>query len=140
MNLKEYILSDENIYLAIYSVKSYVFDNQLLDNDDYDLLLRLQDNFDETLIKQTTKDVRAIIKKVLEQKDAYFKTKVYFKPKKYIQEGQYEFRPIHVSPLKHQIAMVAMLNILIYERADCKENRKLFSINQSSVYIQLLAE
>lgn len=131
MNLKEYILSDENIYLAIYSVKSYVFDSQLLDDDDYDLLLRLQDNFDEKLIRQITKDVRSIIKKVLEQEETYFKTKVYFKPKKYIQEGQYEFRPIHVSPLRHQIAMVAMLNILIYERADCKDNRKLVLSNYS---------
>lgn len=50
MKLREYILSQENIYLAIYAVRSYVFDPQLLDIEDRELLNSLSDPFDEELI------------------------------------------------------------------------------------------
>lgn len=33
-NLEDYVLSDKNIYIAIYSVKSYVFEPGLLSTDD----------------------------------------------------------------------------------------------------------
>ena len=50
MKLCEFIVSDENIYLAIYAVKSYVFDPQLLDREDKELLNSLMDPFNEEII------------------------------------------------------------------------------------------
>ena len=58
MSLREFILSDENIYLAIYSVKSYVFDPELLDMKNKKLLRKLSDPFDEEVIFPLIKRVR----------------------------------------------------------------------------------
>ena len=42
---EEYLLSDENIYHAIYSLESYVFDYELLEPEDKILFHRLKDKF-----------------------------------------------------------------------------------------------
>lgn len=41
-----FLLSDENIYLSIYSLNSYVFEYNLLNTEDRILYHRLQDKFD----------------------------------------------------------------------------------------------
>ena len=48
-----FLLSDENIYLSIYSLNSYVFEYNLLNTEDRILYHRLQDKFDARLINVT---------------------------------------------------------------------------------------
>lgn len=116
MYLYDYVLSDENIYLAIYAVKSYVFEPQLLDIEDRELLYRLADPFDEVTILDVIDKVKFKIKNVLKNKDYFFKTEVYFKPKDYDRGSkQFKYRPIHTAKLEDLIAMVALLHPLIYE-------------------------
>lgn len=44
-----FLLSDENIYLSIYSLNSYVFEYNLLNTEDRILYHRLQDKFDASI-------------------------------------------------------------------------------------------
>lgn len=115
MKLREYILDKKNIYLAIYSVKSYVFDTQLLSRKDKKLLTSLIDPFNEVLINETIESVKQILKKILDDQEYLFETQVYFKPKEYNEENGPIYRPIHTSDLKQLIAMVALMHPLIYE-------------------------
>lgn len=112
MSLREFILSNENIYLAIYSVRSYVFDPQLLDMKDKKLLKKLSDPFDEKVIFSLIKRIRKNIEKILDT-DELFNVQVYFKPKDY--EGKAIYRPIHTAALEQLITMVTLLQPLIYE-------------------------
>lgn len=116
-NLEDYVLSDKNIYIAIYSVKSYVFEPGLLNTDDKKLLNMLQDPFDEKIIFQVIKEVKNIIEKIIKDESNLFEVQVYFKPKKY-EDGKEIFRPIHTADLKSLIAMAALLNVLIYDTSD----------------------
>lgn len=116
-NLEDYVLSDKNIYIAIYSVKSYVFEPGLLSTDDKKLLNMLQDPFNEKIIFQVIKEVKNIIEKIIKDESNLFKVQVYFKPKKY-EDGKEIFRPIHTADLKSLIAMAALLNVLIYDTSD----------------------
>lgn len=116
-NLEDYVLSDKNIYIAIYSVKSYVFEPGLLSTDDKKLLNMLQDPFDEKIIFQVIKEVKNIIEKIIKDESNLFEVQVYFKPKKY-EDGKEIFRPIHTADLKSLIAMAALLNVLIYDTSD----------------------
>ena len=50
ISLTKYIKSNENIYLAIYAVKSFVFEASLLDKKDKELLNMLLDPFNEEII------------------------------------------------------------------------------------------
>lgn len=130
MNLREYILSKQNIYLAIYAVKSYVFDVQLLDRKDKELLNSLMDPFDEDLIFSVIEDVRSIIKKAIDNEQYLFETQVYFKPKDY-DGNEPVYRPIHTAKLKQLIAMVALLQPLVYEIPNDKDDWKLNLSNYS---------
>lgn len=53
-----FLLSDENIYLSIYSLNSYVFEYNLLNTEDRILYHRLQDKFDARLINGVITRVR----------------------------------------------------------------------------------
>ena len=53
-----FLLSDENIYLSIYSLNSYVFEYNLLNTEDRILYHRLQDKFDARLINRVITRVR----------------------------------------------------------------------------------
>lgn len=135
MKLREYILSQENIYLAIYAVRSYVFDPQLLDIEDRELLNSLSDPFDEELIFKIIGEVTEILKSVLDDENYLFKTKVYMKPKDYKKDSEGSnvriYRPIHTSELKQLIAMVSLLHPLIYEIPQNEKNWKLNLSNYS---------
>lgn len=109
------LISDKNIYLAVYSLESYVFNPELLSKNDKKLFDQLHDKFNEGLINSTIKKVRERIKILLSDSKEYVNTQVYFKPKKYKKDGKIEFRPLHTTNLIDQIAIVAMLNLLIYE-------------------------
>lgn len=123
MTLKEYIYSDQNIYLAIYAVHSYVFDYNLLSREDKELLQQLSDPFDKDFIMDTIDKVKNVLLSILET-DELFPVEVYFKPKNF-QNGKTEFRPIHTSSLIYLIAMVSMLHVLIYEIPDEEKNWQL---------------
>ena len=66
MKLREYILSQENIYLAIYAVRSYVFDPQLLDIEDRELFNSLSDPFNEDVIFKLKGEVTEVLESVLD--------------------------------------------------------------------------
>ena len=131
MRLKDHILSDENIYLAIYSVKSYVFDPQLLDLDDAKLLNELADPFNEDVIKGLIEKVKSIVTRIITKKECLFETQVYFKPKEYTKDKEKIYRPIHTAKLEQLIAMVAILHALIYEMPDDEKDKKLNLSNYS---------
>lgn len=131
MRLRKYILDNKNIYLAIYAAKSYVFDSQLLDKEDKELLNSLADPFNEELISKTIQRVRKILENVLDdEKNEMFQTQVYFKPKDYI-DNKVVYRPIHTAKLEQLIAMVAMLHPLIYEIPNEENQWKLKLSNYS---------
>lgn len=73
-----FLLSDENIYLSIYSLNSYVFEYNLLNTEDRILYHRLQDKFDARLINGVITRVREQIIELFD-KDKYIEAKVYFK-------------------------------------------------------------
>lgn len=108
-----FLLSDENIYLSIYSLNSYVFEYNLLNTEDRILYHRLQDKFDARLINGVITRVREQIIELFD-KDKYIEAKVYFKPKKLSENGELEFRPLHSTGLITQIAIVSMLALKEY--------------------------
>ena len=125
---RKHLLSDQNIYHAIYSLRSYIFDFDLLEEDDKKMYYRLQDKFDEVYIKETITNVRGRITDLLEKDDCFIKSKVYFRPKK-LDDDKVVYRPLHTTDIISQIAIVAMLHLLVYEIAD--ENKKLYLSNVS---------
>lgn len=109
------LFSYRNIYLAIYSVESYIFERDLLEKEDQTLLIKLRDKFNVELISDTINKVRKRLEEIVYEGE-YFEAKLYLKPKKYNdKKDEVEFRPMHTSSLIDQIAMVSMLNILVYD-------------------------
>lgn len=64
-----FLLSDENIYLSIYSLNSYVFEYNLLNTEDRILYHRLQDKFDARLINGVITRVKAYVNRMIKGKD-----------------------------------------------------------------------
>ena len=56
-SLYDYVISEENIFLAIYSLNSYIFDQQLLSIQDQIELKKYQDIFEEKNIISMIKEV-----------------------------------------------------------------------------------
>ncbi|KAA6332668.1 hypothetical protein EZS27_018850 [termite gut metagenome] len=111
------ITSKENIFTAIYSIESYVFERYLLDNEDIVRLNALKDKYDEKNINSVIKECEEKLEKILCEKDNLFEASVYFKFKKIDEEEQnaVKTRPIHVTDLISQICIVCMLNLLMFE-------------------------
>lgn len=126
MGYREYLLSDENIYLSIYSLNSYVFEYDLLDANDRELYHSLQDKFDKKVINKVILKVRKRIEELLNKDEEFIEVKVYFKPKKMSKDGL-EFRPLHTTDLITQIAIVAMLHLFVYEIPEKKDYKLLLS-------------
>ena len=124
-----FLLSDQNIYHAVYSLRSYIFDLELLSRDDKERYYRLQDKFDECYINGVILSVKDKIKDLVENDDSFIMAEVYFRPKKLNEKGGMDYRPIHTTDIISQIAIVAMLHLLIYEIAD--KDRKLYLSNVS---------
>ncbi len=129
------ITSEENIFYSIYSAESYIFEKELLDEDDYRSLIRLGDKFDKGLVDCTVKEVRELLKNVL-VKDNLFETKVFFRPKKlnveeadketkFISSGNIVSRPMHMASLTTQIAIASILNAVLLE-----ENNGKYELNE----------
>ena len=129
--LKECILDRQNIYNAIYSMESYVFDKGLLDaesnvtlkGEDKDIIIPndlvlfhlLHDKYNFELIERVIEACRCRLQNVLEKSDALFDVKVFFKLKKLEDDGALKFRPLHTARLIDLICMVSMLNLLMFE-------------------------
>lgn len=126
-HLRNILLSDANIYKAILSVSSYMYNPQLMDDKDLDLYYELMDKFNydryfrkDNNYKNLIEEIREIIENVIDDEEELFSTKVYFKLKK-PKNGIY--RPLHVSSVKDSIAIVAMLQVLVYDMDYSNENK-----------------
>ena len=116
--IQERLFSEQNIYLALYSVESYILNKELLSCPDKVELRKLRDKFDEKNIKVWVERIHERLRQVIDG-DEHLVAKVYFKPKKYDDKNdKVEFRPLHSASLLDQITSVAMLNVLIYDLRD----------------------
>ncbi len=114
-SLRERLLSDENIFLSIHLVGSYIENKELLSPEERKELCLLKDVFNSNKINDTVKTVHSKLRKILDDQNEYFESKVFFKPKKINDEGKSVFRPLHTAALIEQIAMIAMLQVLVYD-------------------------
>ena len=118
-SIRDRLLSDENIFFSIYLINSYIGgkeSRELLRLKDQQGLSKLYDIFNVEHIRDTIKEVKDRLTEILDNNDYYFEINLYFKPKKYNDEkNEVEFRPLHTASLIDQIAMVAMLQILVYD-------------------------
>jgi hypothetical protein len=109
------ITREDFIYKAIYSLESYVFEKDLLDDKDYELMLKLRDPFNHEIIDGAIDAVRKMIEDVLIN-GQFFEAEVYFRPKKIdIVTDEIESRPLHSASLITLIASVVLLNTLLIE-------------------------
>lgn len=137
------IVSEQNIYNAIYCMESYVFEKGLLDsnipvksidgeilaNNDLELYYALGDKFNYVLIEKVIEVCKQRLKKLLNSKDDLFEISVYFKLKGWEDENQtLKFRPLHTARLTDMICMVSILTCLMFE--DSKEGRKLSDLSK----------
>ena len=115
-NLYKEIISDKNLFNAIYSLESYVFEKELLDDENINLYNNLGDKYNDELTDKIIRTCRKEIEELLEDRDRFFDIAVFFKPKKInTTNSEVEFRPIHTADLKTQICIVAMLTPLIFD-------------------------
>ena len=128
LSIRKRLFSKQNIYLALYSVESYISNRELLDKRDKEELNRLKDKFDEKNIEKWIEKVQERLYQLID-KSHYLHARIFFKPKKYDMENdKVVFRPLHSSSLLDQITAVSMLNILIYDfDADNKISMSNFS-------------
>lgn len=113
------IISEENIYNAIYCLNSYIFEKGLLDDQDLELYVDLQDKFNFKIISQVIEQCQEKIRSLLEEESKQlFDVSVYFKIKKLEQENDkfsIKYRPVHTAKLIDQICMVSMLMPLMFD-------------------------
>ncbi|MCT4583511.1 MAG: hypothetical protein N4A54_01190 [Peptostreptococcaceae bacterium] len=137
-DLYKKIIDYENIYLSIYALKSYIFEKELLDKNDYGVFLELQDRFNFDLISEIIQKVKERLYEVLDLKNSkYFEVNIYLKLKS-IQKLDddsldVKYRPLHTASLIDQIAMVCIFRSLLYEHDNGKiilnEFSKIFPSN-----------
>lgn len=122
------ITSSGNIFTAIYGVESYIFERNLLEEEDISRLNELKDKYNVTIINKQIEECQTMLDKILCSEDKLFDVTVYFKYKKIDAENDstdVKARPIHVADLTSQICMVCMLNVLMFE--DSHEKGRLLS-------------
>lgn len=135
MLLKETIISDTNIYNAIYSLESYIFEKGLLKNiedddiklSDYELYIRLKNKYDFKLIDSVIGKCKKRLEKLLNDENDFFKISLALKIKKIEKSEEISYRPIYYASLIDQICMMALLNCIIFDDSD--SIRKLSNIN-----------
>lgn len=129
-SLYDMIVSKRNIYNAIYSLESYVFEKGLLDTslpvvdvdgkemagDDLSLYFALSDKYNLSLINRVIGVCEKRLQSIFAEKDDYFDVKVYFKIKdKDEASGSIKYRPVHTARLTDMICMVCILNVLMFD-------------------------
>jgi len=120
--LYKQLISKENIYKAIYSHDSYVFEKELLSDEDIMLYSKLSDKYDIETINCTIWKCRKKLMKAIEDDEFFFEIDVYFKPKKLDEDGNEDYRPMHTADLITQICIVSMLNLIMFDDSDGKRN------------------
>lgn len=81
LSIRNKLFSKQNIYLALYSVDSYISNRELLDKEDKEALKRLRDKFDEPNIEKWIEKVEKRLHQLID--DVYYlQAKIFFKPKK----------------------------------------------------------
>lgn len=125
INLKKQILSEENIYKAIFAIESYISERDLLSADDLDTFFRLKDKFDfNDAIPAVIDDCKRVLIKLLDDENELLEVNVFFKIKKLSSDGNsiVEYRPLHTASLVNQICMVSMLMPLMFDDSSGKRN------------------
>ena len=126
MSLRDTILSERNIYSAIYALNSYISDIQLLSAEDLRIYTQLSDKFAfGGIIKDVISECQKLITTILD-KDDLFEVSVFFKLKKF-DEDKIEYRPLHSADLISQISMASMLIPLMFN--DDGDKRKLSELS-----------
>lgn len=143
LSLREKILNDCNIYNAIYSLESYVFDKGLLDSkaevmgkdqvmiakSDLELYYALGDKYNADLITKVIDACKCRLKDILDpDKRELFEIFVYFRMKKVDDDGKLIYRPMHTARLIDMICMVCILTWLMYD--DDNEKRSLSELSK----------
>ena len=116
--LREIILSNENIYNAIYALESYISERDLLSKQDLSKFLQLRDKYDFSgCVGEVIRDCKETLKNILDDEKSLFEIEVYFKVKKLSNDvsPRVEYRPLHTSSLVNQICMAAMLMPLMFD-------------------------
>lgn len=125
INLREHILSEENIYKAIFALESYITERDLLNSDDLDKFLRLRDKYDFSgIIQNLIDECKKILTKLLDDENYLLEVNVYFKIKK-LSSGEnpiVEYRPLHTASLANQICMASMLMPLMFDDSSGTRN------------------
>ena len=148
LSLYDRIINERNIYAAIYSMESYVFDKGLLNtekevrsystslqgseiiaNNDLELYYRLADKYDIPFIKKVVAICAHRLEEILSSSDDLFEIQVYFKLKNY-DDKKLSFRPLHTARLTDMICMVCILNVLMFEDDLDKGTRKLSDLSK----------
>lgn len=148
MSLEERILDERNIFSAIFSMESYVFDKGLLDTEyavdlcdedgekketiaenDLALYYALADKYDIELIEKVIACCQQQLKWLLADKTNLMQVRVYFKLKSY-DDGKLSFRPMHTARLIDQICIVSILNCLMFEDDFEMGQRKLSDLSK----------
>ncbi|WP_165044754.1 reverse transcriptase domain-containing protein [Dysgonomonas sp. ZJ709] len=122
-SLYKMIVSDTNIYNAIYSLESYVFEKGLLEDSDLKLYSQLSDKYDKSLISGVIEQCKKRIENILNSDDELFEIKPYFRMKDY-KENKIRYRPIHTADLETQICLVCLLNTIMYKDFGLEDENK----------------
>lgn len=117
-----------NIYNSICALESYIFEKGLLSPEDLAKYNLLSDKFNFELIDKTISVCQKDIINILTNPTKLFDIEVFFKFKKFDDNEDAVFRPLHTASLNHQICMVAMLNVIMFNDDFTKPTRKLSDI------------
>lgn len=78
----KYLLDDRNIYLAIYSLESYIFEYGLLDQEDKTVYQKLKDKFNEQyILGEIIPKIKNEIERLILEKDYYIPVQIFLIPK-----------------------------------------------------------
>ena len=116
------VISEENIYKAIYSLESYISERNLLNEEDFARYILLKDKYNFEEISKVIKECQDKLRAVL-QTDEFFTVSVFFKIKKLGDNKKVEYRPLHTASLIDQICMASLLMPLMFD--DSKGTRRL---------------
>ena len=141
------IIDDQNIFNAIFSMESYVFDKGLLNADDpvcfsnkdgvfdtiakndLELYYMLADKHNNELIKKVISICKQKLVWIFSERKNIFKIQVFFKLKSF-DEDKLKFRPLHTARLTDLICMVSILNCIMFEDDYDNGERKLSDLSK----------
>lgn len=125
-NLREQILSEENIYKAIFALESYISERNLLNAEDLETFYLLRDKYNFKFITKIIEECKLSLTKLLDNEEEVIEINVYFKIKKLNTDNEskpiVEYRPLHTANLLDQICMASMLMPLMFDDSNGKRN------------------